>query len=114
MKYWTRPGHFFGSIGLGFGGVGGLILTYLAWVKFGLGEDIGTRPLLLVGIVLIISSFQFITTGVVSELLTRTYFESSNAKPYVVRTGSEGPRTWAGPGFGSRMTDPHHTPKDKR
>jgi glycosyltransferase involved in cell wall biosynthesis len=95
MRYWTRPGHFFGSIGLGFGGVGGLILAYLGWVKFGLGQDIGTRPLLLVGVVLIIASLQFITTGVVGELLTRTYFESSDVKPYVIRTASEGPEGWA-------------------
>lgn len=85
MRYWTRPGHFFGSIGLAMGGIGGLILAYLGWVKFGLGQDIGTRPLLLVGVVLVIASLQFITTGVVAELLTRTYFESSQVKPYVVR-----------------------------
>ena len=96
MRYWTRPGHFFGSIGLLFGGVGGLVLAYLAWVKFGLGEDIGTRPLLLVGVVLVIASLQFITTGVVAELLTRTYFESSRVKPYVVRSSDGASATWAG------------------
>jgi len=97
MRYWTRPGHFFGSIGLVFGGVGGLILTYLAWVKFGLGMDIGARPLLLVGVVLVIASLQFITTGVVAELLTRTYFESARVKPYVVRTTTDAEPQWAGP-----------------
>ncbi|MFH1766406.1 MAG: glycosyltransferase family 2 protein [Gemmatimonadota bacterium] len=97
MRYWTRPGHFFGSIGLAFGGVGALILTHLAWVKFGLGEDIGTRPLLLVGVVLVIASLQFITTGVVAELLTRTYFESSRVKPYVVRTATGAAFERAGP-----------------
>ena len=97
MRYWTRPGHFFGSIGLAFGAVGGAILAYLGWVKFGLGQDIGTRPLLLVGVVLVIASFQFLTTGVVAELLTRTYFESSGAKPYVAREirGGKG-ESWAG------------------
>jgi glycosyltransferase involved in cell wall biosynthesis len=85
MRYWTRPGHFFGSLGIGLGGVGGAILAYLFWVKFGLGQDIGTRPLLLVGVVLVIASLQFITTGVVAELLTRVYFESPRVKPYVVR-----------------------------
>jgi len=85
MRYWTRPGHFFGSIGLGLAGVGGAILAYLAWVKFGLGENIGTRPLLLVGVVLVIASLQFLTTGVVAELLTRTYFESTRVKPYIAR-----------------------------
>jgi len=99
MRYWTRPGHFFGSIGLAFGGVGGAILAYLAWVKFGMGEDIGTRPLLLVGVVLVIASLQFLTTGVVAELLTRTYFESSNVKPYVARAvQGGGGDVWAGPG----------------
>jgi len=97
MRYWTRPGHFFGSIGLAFGGVGGLILAYLGWVKFGLGQDIGTRPLLLVGVVLVIASLQFITTGVVAELLTRTYFESSRVKPYLVRTRSSPDVIWANP-----------------
>lgn len=97
MRYWTRPGHFFGSIGLAFGGVGGVILAYLAWVKFGLGQDIGTRPLLLVGVVLIIASLQFITTGVVAELLTRTYFESSKVNPYMVRTSEGESGTWAAP-----------------
>jgi glycosyltransferase involved in cell wall biosynthesis len=98
MRYWTRPGHFFGSIGLGVGGVGGAILAYLAWVKFGMGEDIGTRPLLLVGVVLVIASLQFLTTGVVAELLTRTYFESSNVKPYVAREiHGGGGDAWAGP-----------------
>jgi len=97
MRYWTRPGHFFGSIGLAFGAVGGLILAYLGWVKFGLGEDIGTRPLLLVGVVLVIASLQFLTTGIVTELLTRTYFESTDAKPYLAREiiGGQG-ASWAG------------------
>jgi glycosyltransferase involved in cell wall biosynthesis len=97
MRYWSRPGHFFGSIGLGFGILGSLVLVYLGWVKFGLGEDIGTRPLLLVGIVLIIASLQFITNGVVAELLTRTYFESARTKPYVIRRLSGSEAGWAGP-----------------
>lgn len=99
MRYWTRPGHFFGSIGLVFGGVGSAVLAYLGWVKFGMGEDIGTRPLLLVGVVLVIASFQFLTTGVVAELLTRIYFESSQVKPYLAReVRGGGGEAWAGPG----------------
>jgi len=97
MRYWSRPGHFFGSIGLGLGAVGTLILAYLGWVKFGLGQDIGTRPLLLVGIVLVIASLQFITNGVVAELLTRTYFESARVNPYVIRNRSGSEPAWAGP-----------------
>jgi hypothetical protein len=97
MRYWTRPGHFFGSIGLAFGTVGSVILGYLGWLKFGMGQDIGTRPLLLVGVVLVIASFQFLTTGVIAELLTRTYFESSRGKPYIVGTISSDDGVWARP-----------------
>jgi glycosyltransferase involved in cell wall biosynthesis len=104
MRYWTRPGHFFGTIGMGLGALGGLTLAYLAWVKFGLGEDIGTRPLLLVGIVLIVASLQFITTGVVAELLTRTYFESTKVKPYLVRSRFGDEDTWSDP---SQAHDQH-------
>jgi len=99
MRYWTRPGHFFGSIGLVFGGVGSAVLAYLGWVKFGMGEDIGTRPLLLVGVVLVIASLQFLTTGVVAEILTRIYFESSQVKPYLARkVRGGGGEAWAGRG----------------
>jgi glycosyltransferase involved in cell wall biosynthesis len=94
LRYWARPGHFFGSIGLAIGGIGAVVLGYLSWVKFVLGEDIGTRPLLLVGVVLIIASLQFLTTGVIAELLTRTYFESARGKPYLIREISGESGVW--------------------
>jgi glycosyltransferase involved in cell wall biosynthesis len=85
MKYRARPGHFFGSIGLAFGLAGGGILGYLGFVKIILGENIGTRPLLLVGVLFVIACLQFLTTGVIAEFIARTYFESSEVKSYVVR-----------------------------
>ncbi len=85
MRYRSKPGHFFGKIGLSFGFFGAMILSYLSVVKFYFGEDIGTRPLLLAGIVSIIAAIQFITTGVIGELMARTYFESTNIKPYLIR-----------------------------
>lgn len=84
MRFRARPAHFFGAIGLIFGVIGGLMLADLAWVKFVLGQDIGNRPLLLVGIVCVIASFQFLTTGILAELLARTYFESSDKRSYLV------------------------------
>ena len=83
MRHRSKPGHFFGMIGLIFGSGATAILSYLGGIKFFLGQDIGTRPLLLVGVVMLISSIQFLTTGVVAELMARTYFESSNVKPYI-------------------------------
>lgn len=85
MRFKSRPGHFFGRIGLFFGALGTAILGYLALVKFGYGQDIGTRPLLLVGVLFVVMSIQFLTTGVLSELIARTYFESSAIKPYIIR-----------------------------
>ncbi len=85
MRFMSRPGHFFGRIGLTIGAVGSLILVYLAGVKFINGEDIGGRPLLMVGVLMVIISIQFLTTGIIGEMMTRTYFESSGSKPYVIR-----------------------------
>ncbi len=86
MRYKARPGHFFGSFGLFFGLLGSIILTYLAVEKFYFGENIGTRPMLLVGVVCIVAAVQFITTGVLSEMMARIYFESSGKKSYIVRS----------------------------
>ncbi len=77
LRYRARPGHFFGSIGIVFGIVGSVIMGHLAVVKLLLGEDIGERPLLFIGILLLVASIQFLTTGVLAELLARTFFESA-------------------------------------
>lgn len=89
MKYRSRPGHFFGSIGLFFGAVGSLILFWLGVDKLILGNDIGGRPLLMLGVLLVVASVQFLTTGILSELLSRIYFESSEQKSYEVRSDQE-------------------------
>ena len=85
MRFRARPGHFFGGIGLGVTAISGLVLTWLAWVKFGLGESIGSRPLLIVGIGGLIAGVHFITTGVLAELLARIYFESGTIRSYSAR-----------------------------
>lgn len=85
MRFRDRPAHFFGAIGLPVGALGGGILFYLTVLKLGFGESIGQRPLLLFGILLVMIAFQILTTGLLSEMLVRTYFESSNSRPYRVR-----------------------------
>ena len=71
MRFARRPGHFFGGIGLSLGAIGGIVLFYLLSLKIFLGADIGHRPLLFTGILLIITSIQLITTGILGELQTR-------------------------------------------
>lgn len=85
LKFRARPGHFFGSIGLWVGMAGGLLLVYLAGVKFIAGEDIGQRPMLLGASLLIIASLQFLTTGVLSEILSRIFFQTTNVRSYKIR-----------------------------
>ncbi|WEX87662.1 glycosyltransferase family 2 protein [Sinorhizobium garamanticum] len=85
MRYKARPGHFFGSIGLATGGLSALILFYLAIDKFILGNDIGTRPMLTVGVMLFLSSIQLITTGILSEMMARAYFRDDETTSYIVR-----------------------------
>ena len=85
MRYRARPGHFFGGVGMVLMALGSAILAWLAFVKFGLGEAIGTRPLLLFGFFCLIAGAQFVSTGVLAETLARIYFESGAADQYQVR-----------------------------
>ncbi len=64
--------------------LGGLINFYLLIVKL-MGEDIWGRPLLILGITLLLGGIQFITFGIMSELMMRTYFESQDKKTYRIR-----------------------------
>jgi glycosyltransferase involved in cell wall biosynthesis len=81
LNFGARPGHFFGALGLATAGAGGLILAWLAALKLA-GESIGTRPLLALGFFLVIGGLQFLTTGVLAELLIRIYYDGGHARPY--------------------------------
>ena len=81
LRFAGRPGHFFGGVGLGVGLIGGLILTYLAGLKL-LGYSIGGRPLLWLGFFFVLGGLQFLTTGVLAELLIRIYYDRGEVSPY--------------------------------
>lgn len=85
LRYKARPGHFFGSIGLASGAIGGAMLSWLFAVKFFLGEDIGSRPMLMIAIFLILMALQFLTTGVIAEMLSRIFFQDNRSASFVVR-----------------------------
>lgn len=88
-KYRQKPMHLFGTAGSFMLASGFLIETYLLLLKI-MGEDIGGRPLFYVGILLIITGVQLITTGFIAELLMRTYYESQDKKPYNVKAEYSG------------------------
>jgi dolichol-phosphate mannosyltransferase len=67
-RYRHRPLHLFGGLGLVLGTIGTAILVYLTIEKLG-GEPIGRRPLLLLGVLLVVVGIQFLSLGLVSELV---------------------------------------------
>ena len=89
QKYFQRPIHIFGTLGL-LSLIGGTVTSvYLTFLKI-LGEDIWGRPLLLVAFILLLGGVQLITTGIVAEIIVRTYFESQNKKTYKIKETFQG------------------------
>lgn len=83
-KYMSKPMHLFGGIGVVFFLIGTLINSYFLVQKI-MGHDIWGKPMLLLGILLLIAGIQLITVGIMAELLMRTYYESQQKRPYKVR-----------------------------
>jgi glycosyltransferase involved in cell wall biosynthesis len=77
-RYRRRPLHLFGGAGLILALVGFLVLSYLTIVKL-TGQAIGGRPLLTLGVLLIVVGIQLLSLGLISELLTRDSIEADRA-----------------------------------
>jgi glycosyltransferase involved in cell wall biosynthesis len=73
-RYRHRPLHLFGGLGLLLGAIGSAILIYLTVVK-ALGHAIGQRPLLLLGVLLVVIGMQFFSLGLISEMITSHHEE---------------------------------------
>ena len=84
QKYLQRPMHLFGVTGLIIFLLGSFINLYLLIIKL-LGEDIWGRPLLILGITMLIGGIQLITIGILAEVIVRTYFESQDKKTYRIK-----------------------------
>src|ERR1700694_1927021 len=86
LKYFTRPMHFFGRLGLLGCGLGFLILGSLAVNKlWGHGMLTEHGPLMIAGALLILTGVMMFSTGLLGEVLMRTYFESQGRRIYAVR-----------------------------
>lgn len=83
-KYLQKPMHLFGTIGFISFGLGAAINLYLLALKI-MGHDIWGKPLLILGLILLLGGIQFITIGIVADINVRTYFESQHKKTYTVR-----------------------------
>jgi hypothetical protein len=84
QKYGQRPMHLFGGAGIFLFLVGMLINGYLAVEKI-MGENVGGRPLLFLGLMLTLTGIQLAATGFIADLIMRTYYESQDKKPYNVK-----------------------------
>lgn len=84
-KFLTRPMHVFGLFGLISMIFGTIIGLYLTFVKLGLGQSIGNRPLLILAVLLLVTGLQLFSFGLITELLMRTYHESQGRPIYRVR-----------------------------
>lgn len=83
-RYMQKPMHLFGNAGLLLFGIGALINLYLVFLKL-MGQDIWGKPLLILGLMLVIGGIQLVTIGIVIEIQMRTYFESQQKRPYKIR-----------------------------
>ena len=83
--YLTRPGHVFGSLGIVAVSIGTVITTVLGVQRLIGTTALSDRPLLFLGILLMIVGTQFITMGLLGEMLSRVYHEGQDKPVYVIR-----------------------------
>jgi hypothetical protein len=81
-RYRARPLHLFGGVGLVFALIGFLCLAYLTVIWF-MGQGIGHRPLLLLGVLLMLVGVQLVSTGLLGEMIGTT--QAAQKPHYVVR-----------------------------
>ena len=84
-RYRQRPLHLFGGLGLGLSLLGGIVLAYLTVLKLA-GHAIGHRPLLTLGVLLVVVGMQFLSLGLLSELITSHHEERSQGHSREDRT----------------------------
>jgi len=86
LKYERRPAHFFGAVGaiIFIGGV--CVCAYLTVLKI-LGHDIGQRPLLILGVLMVVVGVQVLATGLIAELIVHLAVPQA---PYVLRRSLQG------------------------
>lgn len=85
LRFSSKPLQFFGSFGLISGFIGFSICLFLTVEKLFYQVPMSDRPLLLLGILLLFIGLQFITVGLLAELMTRTYHEAQDKPIYTIR-----------------------------
>jgi glycosyltransferase involved in cell wall biosynthesis len=83
--YATRPIQVFGAIGLLFGILGAIWMGLLVFEKVFLGYHLADRPALLLAVLLVVVGVQFVSLGLIGEMVARTYHESQRKPIYVIK-----------------------------
>jgi glycosyltransferase involved in cell wall biosynthesis len=89
-SYSTRPLQMFGGVGIMLGLLGFLACAWVTYQRF-FGFESANRPLFFAGIMLVLGSVQLLMTGLLAEMLSRTYHESQDKPTYVIREVRETP-----------------------
>ena len=92
LSYFNRPLYVFGAAGFLVGGIGTLLGAYLTVFKLLTENKIGDRPLLQLAALLMVLGVQFVSTGIVADMIMRTYHESQHKPIYFIREQREGRR----------------------
>lgn len=85
LGYSKRPIHLFGVAGLLSGFLGTVLLSYLTYQRLFQHVPMGNRPLMTLGVMLVMIGLQFLVFGLLAEVLARTYYESQQKTTYVIR-----------------------------
>lgn len=84
QRYSFRPVHIFGIFGGILAAVGGAIVTYLVGEKLIFGAQLADRPLFISSILMAIMGVQFITTGILADIMVKIYYGQNGRKNYLV------------------------------
>jgi glycosyltransferase involved in cell wall biosynthesis len=85
LRFFNRPIRFFGAVGMLLALPGAGVLGWLAYQRLVAGHAISGRPLLLAGVLLVVMGVQFVTLGLLGELVVRAYYAGRGRRPYHVR-----------------------------
>ncbi len=83
--YSTRPIQVFGAIGLLIGSIGAIWMAILVFEKVFLGSHLADRPALLLAVLLVVVGVQFVSLGLIGEMIARTYHESQHKPIYLIK-----------------------------
>jgi dolichol-phosphate mannosyltransferase len=85
-RYHTKPIYVFGGLAFLMASIGSLLCAVVLWQKFGQGAWVHRNPLFIIAAICFVASIQLLVTGVVAEMLTRTYFESQKKTAYTIES----------------------------